>query len=164
MGLPRALRLVLATSVALIVAVGIAGCEGATTMPVPTYTPTGTSTATSAPTKAPVDAPVLRPGGSAAANQQFFDFTNQAFYAAHGMSDGTSIIDNLVAAGFVKTDMELTPDSTTAGVAADSIIFSVRVNSECLIGQFSAAGYKGVEAKLLGTGGCLIGTTRPIDW
>lgn len=131
-------------------------------MPVPTpseSSPTPTPTSTSITTK-----PVLHPDGSAAANKQFFDLVNKEFNAAHGMSDGRSIIDNLVANGFVKTDMEVTFDTTALDIPVDSIVFSVRIKGECLIGQFSGAGYSGIQAPLLGTGTCLIGTTRPIDW
>jgi hypothetical protein len=153
-------RVVGAAAVAIAVASVLAGCVNAP-MPVPTIvpTPTGSSTA-DANTPA---LPILRPGDSAAANQQFFDYVNSTWYAKHGMSDGKSIIDNLVAAGFRKQDMEVTPDNT-AYQAADSIIFSVRVKGQCLVGQVSALGYKGIIGPLLSTNKCLIGTTRPIDW
>jgi hypothetical protein len=129
-------------------------------MPVPTYTPKPSSSATAEPDAAPV----LRPGGTAAANQQFFDATNRAFYAVHGKSDGRSIVDNLIASGFRKQDMELTPDVTSIGEPADSIVFSVRIKGQCLVGQFSAAGYHSTIGPLLGSGSCLVGITRPIDW
>lgn len=138
----------------------LAGCTGGAPTPVPTYTPS--SSATSTPT--PAAGPQLRPGDTAEANKEYFDAVNTAFYAAHGKSDGRSIIDNLVAAGFRKQDMEVTPDTTSIGEGADSIIFSIRVKGECLVGQFNGAGYHGVIGPLLSTGGCLVGTTRPIDW
>jgi hypothetical protein len=143
------------------VVLGLTGCMGGpaaapTPAPVPTVEPTPGSTEPAGPE--------LRPGDTAAANQQFFDKVNTDFFAAHGFADGRSIVDNLIASGFRKQDMELTPDRTAIDLAADSIVFSVRVKGECLVGQFSAAGYRGVIAPLLGTGGCLVGTTRPIDW
>ena len=128
----------------------------------PVYTPS--STASGGATAAPEAAPVLHPGETAEANKGFFDATNRAFYVANGKSNGRSIIDNLVAAGFRKQDMEVTPDTTSIGEAADSIIFSVRVKGECLLGQFTGAEYIGTIGPILATGGCLIGTTRPIDW
>ena len=152
-------RIAASSAVAALSAVILAACTAGTPTPVPVITPDPTSSASAAPT-----VPVLRPGDTAAANQQFFDATNQAFYAANGKSDGKSIIDNLVAAGFRKQDMEVTPDQTSIGDAADSIIFSIRVKGECLIGQFSAAGYHSTIGPILGTGGCLVGTTRPIDF
>jgi hypothetical protein len=153
-------------AVALAVSLGVlgSGCAPDPSTPVPTYTPVSSATAspTSTPT-APAD-PVLRPGGTALANQEFFTFVNSKFFAAHGKSDGRSIVDNLVAAGFVKRDMEVTPDQTSIGIPADSIIVSVRIKSSCLIGQFAASGYNDTLAPVLGTGGCLVGATRPIDW
>lgn len=89
---------------------------------------------------------------------------NTQFNVAHGMSDGQSIINNLVSNGFVKADMEVTYDTTALDIPVDSIVFSVRIKGECLIGQFSAAGYSSLQSSLLGTGTCLVGTTRPIDW
>ena len=108
--------------------------------------------------------PVLVESGTATENRPYFDKVNTAFFAANGRSDGRSIIDNLIAAGFRKQDMEVTPDRTSIDLDADSVIFSVRVKGECLIGQFSAMGYSTIQAPLLGTGGCLVGATRPIDW
>ena len=161
---PRSIRLALA--VALAVAVGVlgSGCSRSTSTPMPTYTPTSSPTAAPTSTPSAPAEPVLRPGGSALANQEFFTFVNSKFFAAHGKSDGRSIVDNLVAAGFVKSDMELTPDQTSIGIPADSIIVSVRIKSSCLIGQFAASGYNDTLGPVLGTGGCLVGATRPIDW
>ena len=145
---------------ALVAVLALAGCAPTTPAPVPTVEETlepGDAVTNSAN-------PELRPGESAAANKQFFDFVNSGFIAANGKSDGKSIIDNLIAAGFDKQDMEVTPDRTSIDLEADSIIFSVRIEGECLIGQSSGTGYHSELAPLLGTGGCLVGTTRPIDW
>ena len=149
-----------AVSSALLVGL-LAGCTGA-----PAQTPPPSETASPEPSAAPTRDPgaVLRPGESAAANQLFFDKVNSDFVAVHGMSDGRSLIDNLVAAGFLKQDMQVTPDRTAIDLPADTIVFSVRIKGECLIGQTSAAGYKGLIAPLLGSGSCLVGSTRPIDW
>ncbi len=161
---PRPTRL--AFAVALAVALGLlgSGCAPSGSTPVPTYTPVSTATVSATSTPAAPADPVLRPGGSALANQEFFTFVNSRFFAAHGKSDGRSIVDNLVAAGFVKNDMEVTPDQTSIGIPADSIIVSVRIKSSCLIGQFAASGYTDTIGPVLGTGGCLVGATRPIDW
>lgn len=156
----RAVRLVVVVASATVLAVSLAGCIGGA----PTPTPTPTETPSPTPTATEDAGPIIRPGESAAANQQFFDKVNTDFYAAHGMSDGRSIIDNLIAAGFRKQDMQVTADRTAIDLAVDSIVFSVRVKGECLIGQFSASGYRGEIGPLLGTGSCLVGTTRPIDW
>jgi len=160
MGMPRSGRAATAAIVGALAIAALAGCVQGVPTPVPIYTPSATESGTPAPDAGPT----LRPGDTAAANKQFFDAVNTAFYAAHGKSDGRSIIDNLVASGFRKQDMEVTPDTTSIGEAADSIVFSIRVKGECLVGQFNGAGYHGIIGPILAAGGCLVGTTRPIDW
>lgn len=153
---------------AIAITLALAGCVSGPPAPIPTYTPTGSASPTPGPTGTARSGPgpgvVLRPGGTAAQNQQFFDFVASNLFATNGFTDGRTIVDTLVAAGFVKTDMEVTYDSTAIGLRADSIVFSVRMPDECLIGQFSDAGYIGVIAPILGTGRCLVGDTKPIDW
>jgi hypothetical protein len=78
--------------------------------------------------------------------------------------NGQQLVENLVAAGFAKADMEITPDATIGKEAAGSIQFSVRINGSCLVGQTGEAGYNALAAPLLGTGKCLVGTTRTIDF
>lgn len=129
------------------------------TPPAPSPTPTVS------PTETAPAAPALVPGGTAAENRPFFDAVNTATLAANSAADGRAFIDGLVAAGFTKTDMEVTPDTTSIDLAADSIQFSVRIGDHCLIGQNGAnMGYHSELASVLDTGRCLIGTTRPIDW
>jgi hypothetical protein len=108
----------------------------------------------------------LIPDGSAEDNLPFFDSVNQQTLTANAAADGRTFVDGLVAAGFDKAAMELTSDSTTLGQAADSIVFSVRWGEECLIGQNGSAvgGYHSTVQAVLGTGKCLIGETRPVDW
>ena len=150
-----------AATLTVLAVTALAGCvQGA---PMPTPTPSASSSPAPTSTSIPTT-PELHPEGGAAANKQFFDLVNSEFNAAHGMSDGRSIIDNLVSNGFLKADMEVTPDTTALDIPVDSIVFSVRIKGECLIGQFSAAGYTSQQAPLLGTGKCLVGITRPIDW
>jgi hypothetical protein len=62
--------------------------------------------------------------------------------------------------------MEVTLDTTTIGNAADSIQFSVKWGESCLIGQngTGVGGYHSTVGRVLGTGTCLIGKTRTIDW
>ena len=142
----------------------LTACVGGT--PVPTETeasPSASGKPTPEPTS-PAGGAVLRPGESAAANHEFFDQVNEALHATGGMSDGRTIVDNLVNNGFVKTDMEVTFDTTALEIAVDSIQVSVRIDGECLVGGFTPVAYTSVKAPLLGTGKCLIGTTRPIDW
>jgi hypothetical protein len=130
---------------------------------------TSTSTAsTAAPSASPTDstaaAPVLVPGGTAEENRPLFDAAASAEIAADPGADGRSIIDALAAAGFDKAAMEVTDDTTAIGRDADSVQFSVRASDGCIVGERSASGYESLIAPVLGTGHCLVGKTRAIDW
>lgn len=143
---------------------------GCSPTPTPTPSPTSSSSpsaeASTAPTATPSVAPTFDPAAPADAALVFFDSVNTATLAANPAADGRTFIDGLVAAGFDKAAMQVTSDTTTIGNAADSIQFSVRWGDSCLIGQNGAAvgGYHSTLAPVLGTGSCLIGSTRPIDW
>lgn len=122
------------------------------------------TTSASAIPSAPA-APELDADGTADDNRAFFDAVNSTFLAENAMPGGRPIIDNLVAAGFDKAAMQVTPDATSIGSAADSVQFSVRFGERCLIGQTSAAaGYVGTVGPAVDGGSCLVGTTRVIDW
>lgn len=132
----------------------LAGCVDA---PEPTPTPTETT--------APVDTtPKINLDGTADDNKEFFDLVNTDLIAAAGALDGRAFIDNLIAAGYPRSDMEVTPDRTAINGAADNIQFSIRLNGTCLIGQYGNIGYDSTTAVLLTTGKCLVGSTRTIDW
>jgi hypothetical protein len=145
----------------LTVAFALAGCTGSgpTASPTATATPTAASTATAA-------APALVPGGTAQENLAYFNTVNQATLAANPNAQGRDFIDALVAAGFTKADMQVTVDTTTIGLKANSIQFSVRMGDSCLIGQngADAGGYSSMVTSVLSSGTCLVGQTRPIDW
>ncbi|MFF2051589.1 DUF6993 domain-containing protein [Leifsonia sp. NPDC058194] len=146
---------------AAVVALALAGCTpGTTPTATPSATPTPTATATGAP------APELVPGGTAQQNLPFFNKVNTATLAANPDAKGRDFIDALVAAGFTKADMQVTVDTTTIGLKANSIQFSVKMGDTCLIGQngADAGGYNSMTTPVLSTGACLIGQTRPIDW
>lgn len=139
-----------------LLALALSGCvEAPEPTPVPTATPT---------TSAPPPDPEIDLEGSADDNLPFFDLVNTELIAAGGALDGRVFIDNLVAAGYPKSDMEVTPDRTAINLAADNIQFAIRINGTCLIGQYGNVGYVSTTADLLSTGRCLVGATRPIDW
>jgi hypothetical protein len=153
----RLTRAGLVVALAAAAALTLAGCIG---------TPEPTPTPTNAPTNGPSApaAPQIDLDGSAADNLPYFDSVNTALIAAGGALDGRAFIDNLVAAGYPKSDMEVTSDRTAINGAADNIQFSVRLNGTCLIGQYGNIGYASTTVDLLSTGRCLVGATRPIDW
>ena len=138
-------------------ALTLTGCVEA---PVPTPTPTPTSTASASPEPDPE----IDLEGSAIDNLAFFDLVNSELISTGAALDGRTIIDNLVAAGYPKADMEVTPDNTAINLRADNIQFAIRLNGTCLIGQWGNIGYASTTAELLSTGRCLVGQTRPIDW
>lgn len=115
---------------------------------------------------APTPAPAFDPTATAGDAMAFFDSVNTSTLATDAASDGRAFIDGLIAAGFDRSAMQVTADRTTIGNDADSIQFSVRWGDSCLIGQNGPAigGYHSTLAPVLGTGACLIGSTRPIDW
>jgi hypothetical protein len=139
----------------------LAGCVPGDPMPVPTDEPT--SGASGTPTEAPVSRE-LNLAGTATENLPYFNDVNHAWIDPGGATDGRSLIDNLVDAGFPKEAMEVTPDRTSINAQADQVQYSVRINGTCLIGQYGGGRYSGTAQPLLASGKCLIGTTRPIDW
>jgi hypothetical protein len=142
--------------IATFAALALAGCSG---------TPAPDTTPTTRPTSGPVDeSPEIDLDGDADDNREYFDLTNTELIAAGGALDGRAFIDNLVEAGYPKSDMEVTNDRTAINGAADNIQFSVRLNGTCLIGQYGNIGYASTSTTQLSTGRCLVGATRPIDW
>lgn len=145
------------------IVVSVTGCTASpapTTAPEPRPTPT----ASSAPPSAVVL--TLRPELSAGENLPYFDSVNLGVVAANSEAGGRDFIDALVNAGFDKSQMEVTADRTTVDLQADSVQFAVLFQGECLVGQYGPAsgGYHSAVRPALGTGGCLVGQTRPIDW
>jgi hypothetical protein len=123
-----------------------------------------TSTRTPGPMIESAPDPEINLDGDARGNLAFFDLTNTALIAAGGSLDGRAFVDNLVAVGYPRSDMEVTSDRTAIDLPADNIQFAIRLNGTCLIGQYGNIGYASTTARLLNTGRCLVGNTRPIDW
>ncbi|WP_423923388.1 DUF6993 domain-containing protein [Frigoribacterium sp. 2-23] len=139
--------------IVLTAALAVAGCTSSD-RPEPTpsvTTPTPTSS-------------TLTPESTTAEAFAFFDTANRALLGATPMPGGQAIVDNLVAAGFDKSKMQVTADKTSIGRDVDSVEFSVLWGSDCLIGQAQNSGYTSQTTPVLGNGACLIGTTRTIDW
>ncbi|PFG31128.1 DUF6993 domain-containing protein [Paramicrobacterium agarici] len=149
-------------SAALLVAFVLAGCGSAEPSPAPSTAtgpaPSQTSTESLSPS------PTFDPDGTAADNLAYFDSVNEAVLAENPDAMGMDFINALVDAGFDKAAMEVTEDYSTVGNRAESIQFSVRWNDACLIGQNgeSVGGYHSTIMDVLGSGTCLVGTTREI--
>lgn len=134
--------------------------------PSPSASQTAPATATPTPTPAEATGPVLVPDGTADENLPLFTAVVAAVWATPQQVIGQAYVDALVAAGFDKSAMQLTPDQSTVGNPAESIQFSVRWGQECLVGQVGPSTGAPVTVVLpaLGEGTCLVGDTRPIDW
>ncbi|MFB2597281.1 hypothetical protein ACEXQE_05765 [Herbiconiux sp. P17] len=156
-----ALLAVVPVALSLLLAACTAGSATPSGSGTPVATPSATSSATGTPT---APAGQLNPDGSAADNQAFFDSVNQALIASNPAAGGVDFTSNLRTNGFDIAAMQVTADTTTVGVAADSIQFSVHWGDDCLIGQYGQGQYKSIVAPALGTGACLVGQTRAIDW
>lgn len=152
-------RIVALVVPAAIVALALAGC-----VQQPFPVPSASTSTSAAPSATPTPDPVLLPEGTAEDNLDYFDLVNNRLFASNGSADGRAIIDNLVAAGFDKAAMQVTPDRTAINGSVDSVLFSVQLGDSCLLGQHGGGGYTGVAQAALGNGGCLIGKTRAIDW
>jgi len=147
---PRGLAL---AAIVLAVAIPLVGC---TSSPEPSPTPSSVAPST--------DAPPFSSTSTTAEALAHFDEVNAATVAANARPGGRAVVDALVAAGFDKSTMQVTADTTSIGRDADSVQFSVLWGQDCLIGQVSGAGYSSQTAPVLGTGACLVGSTRAIDW
>ena len=150
-----------AAALVLTGALGLAACTSAPVEQV--------ATPTAAPTASPDATPIplaIASEKSAAENLDYFTSLAQAVVDADSDAGGRAFIDALVAGAFDKAAMQVTPDTTSVDLAADSVQFSVSFNGECLIGQYGPAsgGLHSMVAPLLGTGTCLVGATRQIDW
>lgn len=129
------------------------------------------STPTVAPTVAPEpeatpSGPQLVPDGSAADNLPLFTQVVTTVWGSDAAVQGAAYIDALTAAGFDRTAMQVTADTSTVNRPAESIQFSVAWGDECLVGQIGPSTGEPVTAVLpqADAGLCLLGATRPIDW
>ncbi|GAB2968544.1 DUF6993 domain-containing protein [Frigoribacterium salinisoli] len=93
-----------------------------------------------------------------------FDRTVRELLERDGAPGGRDVVDALVAAGFDKGTLQVTPDSTWTERDADSVQFSALWADSCLVGQVAGGDYAAQTAPVLGTGACLVGTTRAINW
>lgn len=149
-----------------VLAVSMAACTAGPVAPEPSAsTTTKPAPAAGLPTLEPGPPPEFAPDGTAAENLPFFDYTTIMVILGGDDIGGPEIIDGLAAAGFDKSQMQVSRDTTPTGLQADSIQFSVLFHDECLIGQWGAStGFHSMIAPPLATEQCLVGSTRPIDW
>ena len=149
----------LAWAVAVASVVLLAGCT--TPSPEPSHTVAAPPSQEPTPTPTPTPTPEAIVDGTAAENQEFFDTVNRELIASGTALNGAAFVDNLVSHGYDRAVMEVTPDTTAIGVAADNIVFTIRFADSCLLGQWGNIGYTSLVTDIPSTGRCLIGTPRP---
>ncbi len=150
----------------------LTGCSGGQDIAAPATSASILDPATDSPTvspTAPASGPAqaaLEPEGTAADNLPLFTDVTNTVWASPDQVSGRAYVDALVAAGFDKAAMQVTPDQSTVGNPAESIQFSVRWGQECLVGQVgpTTGSPVTVVVPVLAEGTCLVGETRPIDW
>jgi len=137
-----------------VMSLALAGCA-----PSLNLAPNATPTATEASQL------VYVPDGDAQDNKVFFDHVLSGVAIIDQKQPGRAMVNALVSAGFRKGSMQVTEDLTKTKIPADSVIVAVRINRSCLIGQrtIDKEYFSSIESALK-TGGCLVGTTRVIDW
>ena len=143
-----------ALAVATVISLALGGCAVG-----PNATPNATPSSTTATALA-----FLR-DGDAQDNKVIFDQLLSGVATIDQQHPGRAMVDALVSAGFRKKSIQVTEDRTKTNIPADSVIVSVRIDRSCLIGQrtIDREYFSSIESALK-TGGCLIGTTRTIDW
>lgn len=143
-----------------LLALVLTGCVGPEPMPVPT--PSASATLSPGAQELPDQIPELRPDGTATQNELYFTWVLQQYRAGNGVGTADALAATMINAGFPASALEVTPEYTAIGLAADSIVISVLVQGECLVGQVFADHEVAMIAPVLATGRCLVGETHPI--
>jgi hypothetical protein len=154
---PRRRALVVAAS--LIVLAVVTGCAPTAPLPVPTAGPVETAQ----PSPTPTPDPQLVEGGTAGQNRPYFEFVLRTLLDESPQAPTSALVGALVDAGFEKSAMQATVTTTPTGARADSILVSVRIGDQCLIGQAANGGLATELADVLGSGACLVGRTASLD-
>lgn len=153
-------RVTLLGAAALVVVIALSACVS--DAPDPVGTPSA-SPATATPSPTPTADPEFVPGGTAGQNRPYLEFVIEQLLATTPQPASLAIVDTLVAAGFDRAAMEVTADTTRVGDPADSILFSVLIDGQCLLGQVAQGTLQTELADVLGSGRCLVGRTLSLD-
>src|SRR5690554_3753840 len=109
-------------------------------MPTPTVAPSASASpsasAEPAPTPTEEEPPELLPGGTALANKDYFDYVSRTFFERRPGAGSLDIAGMLVSAGFAKSSIQVTKDTTPTGRKVEAIEFAVRAHDDCLLGQW----------------------------
>lgn len=141
----------------------LTGCAHDDPEPMPTPTTTVSSTPKPTPSPTPSADPGFVEGGTAGQNRPYVEFVIGALLESTPQPASLVIIDTLVGAGFDRAAMQVTADTTRVGDPADSILFSVLIDGQCVIGQVAQGALQTELGDVLGTGRCLVGRTVSLD-
>lgn len=118
--------------------------------------------------KAPEIPPEFFPEGTAEQNLPYFTEVIRKYSAGENSITGQPIAQAVVDAGFDPTMMQFSFDQTKTNLTADNIFVSVRIGTDCLIGQLVTEDRSFVAKNEPALGPdkniCLIGITRTVDW
>ena len=109
---------------------------------------------------APAQLPAFDAARGARGNMALFGGTIRNQVAKRGWLVPTERVAHaLIAAGFSRKGIEISPNYTSLGMKPDSITVAVKLDKECIIGQYGPA-FNDVAvsvAPVLTSGGCLLG-------
>lgn len=127
--------------------------------------PSPTPSASTTPTA--VSLARFDPSAPASANLELFKRAlDKAAQSTPASSvEGKTLTDALAGVGFSGAAMQQSADRTSANLQAPTLMVSVRVGAQCLVGQFvrSDASVSTEIAAPIQTGACLIGRQAPVS-
>ncbi|KAB1645638.1 hypothetical protein F8O06_08710 [Pseudoclavibacter sp. CFCC 14310] len=117
----------------------------------------------SASTQAPApSAAVWVPGGTAEQNLPAFQSLLQPLTDDDKVPTTQSVVDAVHSVGVTNDQMQVTPDHTPKDLDADNLSVSVKIDDQCLIGQYHRGRFDAVVAAPI-NGSCLVGNTVPLQ-
>ena len=136
----------------------LAACSGLTDGDEQGTRPPTSTSETATPTAPPEVPPTFTADGTAEENLAVFAWAGQsAVDRAGGDTTAQLLVGELIAAGFVASQLEFTADTTAAGFQADSLFVAARIDAECLIGQAQGARFTAIISTVLSNERCLVG-------
>lgn len=132
--------------------------------PSPSASPARTVAAAPSPSPRPPAATRSSAGGVEAlplsAAVALFDRAAQSVIKTDASAQGPAFVKALISAGFPPSVIEVEASVTTIGLTPGSVMWSVKLHGDCVIGQYgpSSGGYHAVVEPPISTGRCLIGT------
>ena len=149
----------LAVSLAVLSALALGGCAPEVVV-TPSATPTPSVSVDPFGPK-----PDFFPEGTAVENKPLFDWVLGHVVLIDTKDPGKKMAKALIAEGFSAKAMQLTPSKSGTGKPADSVIISLQIGKACLMGQrMLDKSFSSSVESALGSGGCLVGKTRKIEW